>query len=809
MSRDAPTTEPLFGWRPSRLSIRQQLLSLFGLMLATGATVLVLDTLSQQATVRTMQSVRDDSLAGLNYVKGISDAYGFDVVDTTFRVRNSLMGWEQGVEVLDRAATRVQRQWAALDGTRLTPEQRSLVDEIARHRESADRAAAKLRAILVSRDLSALGAFADTELYPAIDPVTTRLAFLSDLKMVTANENLAADVARAWRVNWWRIGMSVVTLLIVLVVGRQILRHIYRGVEKLVKLAHATQRGDYDAPVGRLPRGELGVVAEAFLSMRDTLARNEVDLRESEAHAQDANRAKSAFLAAMSHEIRTPMIGVTGMLELLSHTDLDTEQRHCVTVIETSTQALLQIIGDILDFSKIEAGRLDLAPEPTDLRRLVEAAVNNFLGVASSRGLYLTLTVDATVAPAHRVDPLRVRQILSNLVANALKFTHKGGVAIELEMLMQDEQTQTLALRVQDTGIGIDQAHQDRLFTPFAQADAGTARAYGGTGLGLAISLRLARLLGGDLGLRSQLGEGTTVTLVLQLPKASAQAIAPRRDGGAGDLPQRAAPTVAEAEVERSLVLVVDDHPTNREVVSRQIERAGYASIGAADGAEALEVWKSGRFSLMLADIHMPRMDGYALTAAVRVHERREGLARTPIIALTANVTKGEAERCVAAGMDDFLGKPVSIVQLARKLRQWLPHVVFPAQQTALVATPPSSVPMTPAPVDIAALADIAGGDAGVVANLLRGFVESTERDLAAIVAAHAGGDAEAVARDAHRIKGAARLVGAHALGDAADALERRARLGEKETRVETEALVSTFDALKTWAARDEAAGKD
>ena len=801
MRDDARAAGALLGWRPSRLSIRQQLLSLFGLMLATGATVLVLDTLSQQATVATMQGVRDDSLAGIKYVKGISDAYGLEVVDTTFRVRNHLMGWDQGVEVVDRAMQRVLDQWDALSRTRLTPEQASLFAEIARHRETADRAAAKLRAILVGRDLTALGRFADTELYPAIDPVTTRLAFLSDLKMVTANENLAADVARAWRVNWWRVGLSVVTLLVVLVVGRQILRHIYRGVEKLVRLANATQRGDYEAPVGRLPRGELGVVAEAFLNMRDALAHKEVELRESEAHAQDANRAKSAFLAAMSHEIRTPMIGVTGMLELLSHTELDAGQRHCVTVIETSAQALLQIIGDILDFSKIEAGRLDLAPEPTDLRRLVEATVNNFLGVASSRGLNLTLTVDPNVAPAHRVDPLRVRQILSNLVSNALKFTHKGGVAIELELLMQDDETQTLALRVQDTGIGIDQAHQDRLFAPFAQADAGTARAYGGTGLGLAICLRLARLLGGDLGLRSQLGEGTTVTLVLPLPKVSADTIARRRDGGAAEFALRAAPTVAEAERERSLILVVDDHPTNREVVARQLERAGYASIGAADGADALELWKTQRFALMLADVHMPRMDGYALAAAVRVHEQREGLARTPIVALTANVTKGEAERCVAAGMDDFLGKPVGIAQLARKMRQWLPHVVFPARVAALPAAPVATTAEA-APVDLAALRDIAGGDDAVVASLVRDFVESTARDVAAIAQAHADGDADALARNAHRIKGAARLVGATALADAADALERRSRGGEQKVPAEVDALTAAFEVLNAWSTR-------
>jgi CheY-like chemotaxis protein/HPt (histidine-containing phosphotransfer) domain-containing protein len=235
-------------------------------------------------------------------------------------------------------------------------------------------------------------------------------------------------------------------------------------------------------------------------------------------------------------------------------------------------------------------------------------------------------------------------------------------------------------------------------------------------------------------------------------------------------------------------------------VVTRQLERAGYAAISASDGTEALELWKSGRFSLMLADIHMPRMDGYALTAAIRAQEQREGRARMPIIALTANVTKGEAERCVAAGMDDFLGKPVSIGQLSAKLRQWLPHVRFP-DNSAVEPIPAAPPAPGDSPVDVALLEDIAGGDRALFASLLRDFAESTERDLASLATALDHGERDTVSRDAHRIKGAARLIGALALGEAAEAIERAARNMEAPLP-DAAPLRAAFDALTAWMSK-------
>jgi signal transduction histidine kinase/CheY-like chemotaxis protein/HPt (histidine-containing phosphotransfer) domain-containing protein len=784
------------------LRIRQQLWLLFGLMLATGASVLLLDEVNYRGTLETFAQLREESLGGVRHVKIVSDAYGFDVVDTTFRVRNALMGWEQGVEVLDHATERIQQHWQLLMQTPMPAEQKALVNEIVRGRETADRAAAKLRAILKSQDLAALGKFADVELYPAIDPVTTRLQFLCDLKMNAAQQHLEDDADRTRRIGWWRVGLSVFTFIVILVAGRQVLRQIYRGVETLVRLARAMRRSVFDAPVGELPRGELGDVATAFLEMRDSLRRKATELTDSEARAQDASRAKSAFLAAMSHEIRTPMVGVTGMLELLSHTSLDPEQRHCVEVIDSSAQSLLQIIGDILDFSKIEAGKLELAPEAVDLRKLIEASVNNFLGVASGKGVKLDWHIDANVSAAHRVDPLRLRQVLSNLLSNALKFTHKGGVTLEVETLMQEGEIETVAFRVHDTGIGIAQDQQDKLFSAFSQADSGTARQYGGTGLGLAICRRLAQLMGGELGLRSQLGEGTTVSLVLPLARADAQMLAATHHVAADDFPQRPTPRIEEAEAERSLVLLVDDHPTNREVITRQLARAGYASEMAIDGEDALAHWKSGRYALVLADIHMPRLDGYGLVAAIRGSEQREGRPRTPVIALTANVSKGEAERCIAAGMDDFLPKPVPLAQLARRLRLWLPHAVFPAAGESVMlsmAAVPIASPIVP-PLDLAVLHEIAGDDAGIAHEILGDFLNSTKRDVAALEVAYVQGNRAELAREAHRIKGAARLVGADTLGRCVADIEAAARTQDQELP-SLEPLHAALRSLRWWHA--------
>ena len=491
-------------------------------------------------------------------------------------------------------------------------------------------------------------------------------------------------------------------------------------------------------------------------------------LHESRERAHAANRAKSAFLAAMSHEIRTPMIGVTGMIEVLSHTRLDGEQRQALDIIRDSTQSLLQVIGDILDFSKIEAGKMGLSIEPNDMRRVLGDMVRSFEGAATSRGLTLECHVDADVAEGYAFDALRVRQVVGNFLSNAIKFTHEGGIVVALAAREVGADGDLLAFSVTDTGIGISPEQREQLFQPFTQAEADTARHYGGTGLGLAIAMRLAELMGGTVEMDSVPGQGTTLRLLVRFLRAQLPARAVIGDSVARQA--LAPPTIEDARRDGRLVLLVDDHPVNRTVIVRQLGLAGFAAEAASDGSEALTRWREGRYALLLCDVHMPGLDGYQLARAIRVEERRSGRPRTPLIALTASAEEGEAGRCRDAGMDDCLTKPVTAATLATAISHWLP---------AAGGAP----------------SEMSGEVTRHARDVLDDFIASTNADLAALGAARKAGDHAGVASSAHRIKGAALILDARALAEVAGRLELAAR---KDKVAEVDALLPELDAA--WA---------
>lgn len=794
-------------------TVRRQLLLLFGVLLAAAAAVLALDAIYQRNHEATLNHLYDNALGGQSQVKALTDAYGIDIVGVTFKVRNHLMTFDAGLAAIDAARARTDQAFAALAAEAMPPPQVELLARIRRERAVADAAIVALRAQLATHSIDGIGDFADNRLFPALDPLLDDIGRLADLKILDAQTQLRDDRAQARRLNGWRIGLSLAALLIVLVAGRVVLRNVYGGIEQLVRMTQGMRNGNYDVEPGEPVRGEMRDVVDGFLAMRGEVKQKDVALRDSEARAREASRAKSAFLAAMSHEIRTPMIGITSMLELLEHTRLDAEQRRSIAIVQYSAQSLLQIIGDILDFSKIEAGRMELSPADIDLRRLVEHAAGNYLGIASSKGLTLEVVLDDALAPAYIADPLRLRQILSNLLSNALKFTRTGGVTVRADRVgaLPDGREQ-IALRVRDSGIGISEEQRELLFQPFAQADSGTARTFGGTGLGLAICRQLAELMSGTIEVASKPGAGSTFSLVLPLAVGDPARVEPDRSHApTEDFPTRPLPSVETARAEGSLVLVVDDHATNREVLTRQLARAGFACETAADGEEGLRRWQSGAYAIVLTDIHMPRLDGYQLTTAIRKTERQKNLPRTPIIAITANVSKGEAERCIAMGTDAFLGKPFRIAQLSAALRRWLPHVVFPEPGTAgPVAAAPAPAPALQvaedvlsapaAPVDRAVLGEIAGNDANLARNVLNDFLVAVRADLTGLRAALAAGDHPEAIRQAHRIKGAAALVGALGVQQASADAESAGRAGDAGAfERASRKLAEAIDVLAVW----------
>jgi len=487
-----------------------------------------------------------------------------------------------------------------------------------------------------------------------------------------------------------------------------------------------------------------------------TLRTKQEQLAEKNRELERASKFKSEFVAIMSHEIRTPINGVVGMTELLLSTSLTSEQREYVDTVRSSAETLVAVLNDILDFSKVEAGKLSLESIDFDCPNLIRNVLRPLELVAKQKGIGLEIQIAPSIGSL-KGDPTRISQIITNLVGNAIKFTKQGWVVARATLPAVSQASQTLRFEVADTGIGIARDELGKMFTAFSQADASTTRKFGGTGLGLAICKQLVELMGGQIGVESEAGKGSLFWFQVALERSTKPA----------STPPRLAIVPRSSLAPKVCVLVIEDNVINQNIVLKMLTRLGYHGDVVATGKEALRVLATNLHHLVLMDGQLPEMDGCQISRAIRA-AASPFPSQIPIIAMTANAMKGDREKCLEAGMNDYLSKPTTLQDLQRTLERALTSIPELAQDSGATERQPA--------FDAATLLESLDGDHLVMHEIVQLYVSSAPGMLAAISREIERANPAGLADAVHRLRGALLALRAPRAAAAATEMEELAR---------------------------------